>query len=144
MADKRRAAFTIDLAAHLAGAAAKAAWWTASGAAVRAVVRPGKGEAAKFEPTTSPISRARLRRAYLGAFEKDARDVAAGLYPAMDTQVDAADVFRRAADFLADASEVDARRRRAHATEVRETVKAMCEVLLANTVIENYAIEVAN
>jgi phosphoribosylformylglycinamidine synthase PurS subunit len=32
----------------------------------------------------------------------------------------------------------------ANANEVRETVKAMCEVLLANTVIENYAIEVAN
>jgi phosphoribosylformylglycinamidine synthase PurS subunit len=28
--------------------------------------------------------------------------------------------------------------------EVHETVKAMCEVLLANTVIENYVIDVAS
>ena len=125
MARRRAGAFALDLAAHLAGAAAKAAWWTASGAAARAVVRPTKGEqATRFEPTTPPVSRPHLRRAYFSAFEKDARDVAAGLYPAMDTEVDASDVFRRAADFLTDAAEVDARRRRAHATEVREVVNS--------------------
>ncbi len=116
-----RQAFRLDLAAHLAGAAAKAAWWTASGAAARAVVRPGKGD---FQPATPPVSVVRLRRAYLAAFEKDARDVAAGLYPAMDTEVDAVDVLRRAADFLADAGAVDARRRREHRTEVRESVNS--------------------
>lgn len=119
--DKRRGAFGIDVAVHVAGAAAKAAWWTASGAAARALVKPTKGEqAARFEPTTAPVSRARLRRAYLSAFEKDAADVAAGLYPAMDTDVDAMDVFRRAADFMADALHVDKRRREGRGTEVRD------------------------
>lgn len=122
---ERRGAFSLDFARHVAGAAAKAAWWTAGGAAARAMVRPTQGEQArKFIPAAGPVSRRRLRRAYLAAFEKDARDVAAGLYPAMDTQVDALDVFRRAADFLADAGVVDARRRRAHGTEVRESVNS--------------------
>lgn len=125
MAEKRRGAFAVDVWAHLAGAAAKAAWWTASGAAARAVVRPTKGEQAiRFEPSTPPVSRARLRRAYLAAFEKDARDVAEGLYPAMDTDVDAADLFRRAADFLTDAAVVDARRREGQGTEVRDIVNS--------------------
>jgi ubiquinone/menaquinone biosynthesis C-methylase UbiE len=121
----RRGAFAIDAAAHVAAQAAKAAWWTAAGRAARAFVRPTQGEQAKsFEPTTPPVSRERLRNAYLSAFRKDARDVAAGLYPAMDTEVDPAEVFRRAADVLTDARAVDERRRKAHGTEVRETTNS--------------------
>jgi ubiquinone/menaquinone biosynthesis C-methylase UbiE len=123
--EARRGAFTIDTAAHLAAAAAKAAWWAAAGRATRALVKPTEGEQAKaFAPTTPPVSRERLRKAYLSAFSKDARDVAAGLYPAMDTDVDPAEVFRRAADVLTDAKAVDQRRRKAYGTEVRESVNS--------------------
>ena len=121
----RRAAFTLDAAVHAAAAAAKAAWWTAAGRATRALVRPTKGEQAdKFTPTTAPVSAKRLRNAYLSAFEKDARDVAAGLYPAMDVGVDPLAVFRRATDVLTDAREVDQRRRQARRTEVRAEVSS--------------------
>ncbi|HEX6866491.1 MAG TPA: class I SAM-dependent methyltransferase, partial [Caulobacteraceae bacterium] len=61
-----------------------------------------------------------LRRAYFSAFEKDARDVAAGLYPAMERGVDPAHAFRRAADVLGDARQVDQRRRAGQGAEVRE------------------------
>lgn len=121
----RRGAFAIDAAAHVAASVAKAAWWTAAGRATRALVRPTKGEQAKaFTPTTPPVSSERLREAYLSAFRKDARDVAAGLYPAMDTEVDAMEVFRRAADVLTDAKAVDQRRRKAQGTEVRDVVNS--------------------
>lgn len=125
MAEGRRGAFALDAAIHTAAAAAKAAWWTAAGRATRALVRPTEGEqAAEFSPTTPPVSAKRLRAAYFEAFEKDARDVAAGLYPAMDTDVDPAKVFRRAADVLTDAKAVDQRRRRAEGTEVRDAVES--------------------
>lgn len=121
----RRGAFTVDAAVHAAAAAAKAAWWTAAGRATRALVRPHEGEqAAEFSPTTPPVSTKRLRAAYLSAFEKDARDVAAGLYPAMDLGVDPLEVFKRATDVLNDARAVDQRRRKAKGTEVREEVSA--------------------
>jgi ubiquinone/menaquinone biosynthesis C-methylase UbiE len=121
----RRGAFSLDTAAHLAAAAAKAAWWTAAGRATRALVRPTQGEqASAFEPTTPPVSGKRLRAAYFSAFEKDARDVAAGLYPAMDTDVDPVAVFRRASDVLTDARAVDARRRQGLGTEVRDAVNS--------------------
>ena len=125
MAEGRRGAFALDAAIHTAAAAAKAAWWTAAGRAARAMVRPTKGEqATEFQPTTPPVSAKRLRAAYFSAFEKDARDVAAGLYPAMDTDVDPADVFRRAADVLTDARAVDERRRKAEGVEVRDSVNS--------------------
>lgn len=121
----RRGAFAIDAAAHVAASVAKAAWWTAAGRATRALVQPTKGEQAKaFTPTTPPVATERLRDAYLSAFRKDARDVAAGLYPAMDTEVDAMEVFRRAADVLTDAKAVDQRRRKAQGTEVKAAVNS--------------------
>lgn len=125
MADGRRGAFALDVAIHAAAAAAKAAWWTAAGRATRALVRPTEGEqAAEFTPTTPPVSAKRLRAAYFAAFEKDARDVAAGLYPAMDTDVDPATIFRRAADVLTDARAVDQRRRQGQGTEVHDAVES--------------------
>jgi ubiquinone/menaquinone biosynthesis C-methylase UbiE len=121
----RRGAFAFDAAAHVAASVAKAAWWTAAGRATRALVRPTEGEQARaFTPKTPPVSRDRLRDAYLAAFRKDARDVAAGLYPAMNTEVDALEVLRRAADVLTDARAVDQRRRKAQGTEVRDMVNS--------------------
>lgn len=125
MAEGRRGAFALDTAIHAAAAVAKAAWWTAAGRATRALVRPTEGEQAReFTPSTPPVSTRRLRAAYFSAFEKDARDVAAGLYPAMDTDVDPGVVFRRAADVLSDARAVDQRRRRGAGTEVRDEVNS--------------------
>jgi len=117
----RRGAFTLDAAVHAAASAARAAWWTAAGRATRALVRPTRGEQAKaFEPTTPPVSMKRLRAAYFSAFEKDARDVAAGLYPARPIDVDPAQAFRQAADVLSDARAVDTRRRAGSGAEVRD------------------------
>ena len=66
-----------------------------------------------------------LRRAYLEAFDKDVRDVAAGLYPARPLAPARPDVAVRVmADLLADAKAVDSRRRRRDGVEVREAAPA--------------------
>jgi ubiquinone/menaquinone biosynthesis C-methylase UbiE len=64
---------------------------------------------------------ARVRAAYGEAFAKDRRDVAAGLYPALeDRPTRPLQALARAMDFLRDAREVDQRRRRGDGTEVRD------------------------
>lgn len=122
--DERRArgAFTVDAASQRARAMVKAAWWTATGSLARSLTQPTKGEQARsFKPTAAPAAKGSLRKAYLEAFEKDARDVAAGLYPAVeDGPVRPSAALREAADFIADAFEVDQRRRRGDGVEVRE------------------------
>jgi ubiquinone/menaquinone biosynthesis C-methylase UbiE len=81
----QRSAFALDAVGQRAKAAAKAAWWSATGGLARAITRPTQGESARsFQPEGAPVSKERLRRVYLEAFEKDARDVAAGLYPAVE------------------------------------------------------------
>ena len=118
---KGRAAFALDGASQRARAAVKAAWWTAAGGVTRALAQPTRGEAkTRFEPQGPPVSAARLRKAYLTAFDKDAADVAAGLYPPMaDGPRHPADAFRSALDVIADARAVDQRRRRGDGVEVR-------------------------
>ncbi|PIB92681.1 class I SAM-dependent methyltransferase [Caulobacter sp. FWC2] len=118
---RSRAAFAVDAVGQRARAAVKAAWWTATGSLARSMTRPTQGEQARsFEPTAAPPTKGSLRRAYLEAFEKDARDVAAGLYPAIeDGPVRPSAAVREAADFIADAFEVDQRRRRGDGVEVR-------------------------
>jgi ubiquinone/menaquinone biosynthesis C-methylase UbiE len=118
---RERSAFALDAASQRARAAAKAAWWTATGGLARAITQPTRGEAARsFKAEGPPVSTERLRRVYLEAFEKDARDVAAGLYPAMD-EAPARPVrsVLQALDFLVDARVVDQRRRRGDGVEVR-------------------------
>jgi ubiquinone/menaquinone biosynthesis C-methylase UbiE len=119
---RRRSAFAVDAVGQRARAAVKAAWWTATGSLARSMTRPTQGEQARsFEPTAAPPTKGGLRRAYLEAFEKDARDVAAGLYPAIeDGPVRPSAAVREAADFIADAFEVDQRRRRGDGVEVRD------------------------
>lgn len=118
---KGRAAFALDGAGQRARAAVKAAWWTAAGGVTRALAQPTRGQAkARFEPKGPPVSTARLRQAYLTAFDKDAADVAAGLYPPMeDGSGNPAEAFRQALDVIADARAVDRRRRRGDGVEVR-------------------------
>ena len=118
---RRRRAFAPDVRAYAARAAAKALWWGAAGVAARALTRPTDAQPADFDPATDPPPAGFIRRAWLSAFEKDAADVAAGLYPAMDD---------RPADPLSRdpphrrlhrrcASTVEARRRRGDGVEVR-------------------------
>lgn len=119
--EESRAAFAGDRRAQAASAAIKAVWWGAAGVAARALARPTSVKPEGFEPSADPIPEGFVRRAWLEAFEKDARDVAAGLYPPMaDGPGDAITAIRRAADFLNDARAVEARRRRGGATEARE------------------------
>ena len=116
-----RNAFALDAVGQRASAAAKAAWWSAAGGLARAITRPTQGDAARtYQPSGPPVSGARLRRVYLEAFEKDARDVAAGLYPAMeDAPTRPMKSLLQALDFLVDAKVVDQRRRRGDGVEVR-------------------------
>jgi ubiquinone/menaquinone biosynthesis C-methylase UbiE len=117
---ERRTAFAGDARAYAAAAAAKALWWGAAGVAARALVRPTDARPAEFTPAADPPPAGFVRRAWLSAFEKEAADVAAGLYPAMDDRpADPARAIRRTADFIADAARVEARRRRGDGTEVR-------------------------
>ncbi|USQ98150.1 class I SAM-dependent methyltransferase [Caulobacter sp. RL271] len=119
---RTRTAFALDAVGQRARAAVKAAWWTATGSLARSLTQPTKGDQAKrFSPTSAPTVKGSLRKAYLEAFEKDARDVAAGLYPAVeDSLVRPSAALREAADFIADAFEVDQRRRRGDGVEVRD------------------------
>lgn len=122
MGERRaRTAFAADAVGQRAKAMVKAAWWTATGSLARSMTQPTRGEQSRgFKPTAAPPARGSLRRAYLEAFEKDARDVAAGLYPAIeDGPVRPSAALREAADFIADAFEVDQRRRRGDGVEVR-------------------------
>ena len=121
----RRRAFNADARAYAASAAAKALWWGAAGVAARALTRPTDVRPPDFTPESEPPPAGFVRRAWLSAFEKDAADVAAGLYPTMDDRpTDPVTALRRTADFIADALEVEARRRRGDAAEVRAEAPA--------------------
>jgi ubiquinone/menaquinone biosynthesis C-methylase UbiE len=123
---RSRGAFAVDAVGQRTRAAIKAAWWTATGGLARSLTQPTKGEQARsFSPKSAPTVKGSLRRAYLEAFEKDARDVAAGLYPAVgDGLVRPSTALREAADFIADAFEVDQRRRRGDGVEVRGEINS--------------------
>ncbi len=117
---RARGAFASDRSAQAARAAAKAVWWGAAGVAARAITRPGKAEPPAFTPRAPAAPGGLVRRAWLSAFEKDAADVAQGLYPAMDDAPRSPlAAWREAADFLADARQVEARRRRGGGVEAR-------------------------
>lgn len=99
-------------------ASLKAVWWGAAGGAARLIVRPSSGG---MTATAPKPSMARVSAAYAEAFAKDRRDVAAGLYPALeDRPTRPLQALARAMDFLRDAREVDQRRRRGDGTEVRD------------------------
>lgn len=115
-----RPAFETDARLHRAVATAKGLWWGAAAGLSQRLARPGKGEeAVRFESETPPASRAALRRLWAEAFQKDAADVAAGLYPAGEQHAPSARVLARTVDVLSDARRVDARRRRGDGVEVR-------------------------
>lgn len=112
-------AFALDAYAAGAASALKAAWWTASGFLARMRVRAGEPD---FKPATPPPNRRRLRQAWAEAFVKDLADVRAGLYPPeAGVYRDPAEALKAVGDFLDDAVEVEARRRRKGGVEARKT-----------------------
>jgi ubiquinone/menaquinone biosynthesis C-methylase UbiE len=121
----RRRAFASDARVYAAASAAKALWWGAAGVAARALTRPTDVKPPAFVPASEPPPAGFVRRAWLSAFEKEAADVAAGLYPSMDDRpADPVSAIRRTADFISDAIEVEARRRRGDGVEVRSEAPA--------------------
>jgi ubiquinone/menaquinone biosynthesis C-methylase UbiE len=113
-------AFSLEARLQRARLAAKAAWFVAVGAGAKALTRP-EDDAPRVRTDAPRVSRATLRRAYMQAFVRDARDVAAGLYPPADGPPPTpAAAVARLADFLADAQAVDARRRRDGRVEARD------------------------
>ena len=117
----RRRAFALDAVGQSARSVVKAAWWTSAALLARRIASPEKARPASFDPKAPAAPSRVVRRAWLAAFQKDAEDIAAGLYPARnDAPKGLAVAFRRAADFLADARLVEARRRRGGGVEARE------------------------
>jgi ubiquinone/menaquinone biosynthesis C-methylase UbiE len=94
----------------------KAAWWGAAGMATRAIAGTARTRPRNFSPAEPPPPEGFLRRAWREPFDKDARDVAAGLYPPM---ADEPMTLSGAADVLTDARAVEERRRRGAVTEAR-------------------------
>lgn len=127
MADSKPspAAFAGDRVTQAARATVKAVWWGAAGLAARAITRPTRERPADFAPKSDPIPDGLVRRAWMEAFEKEARDVARGLYPPMDDgPARPVEAVRKAIDFLNDAREVEARRRRGGGVEARDAAPA--------------------
>lgn len=125
-------AFAAEANGYAAYSAAKALWWAANQAAARALMRPdlsrgrpgraepGENHGVAPEPSRPAPDRGLLRRRWLEAFTKDRRDIAAGLYPMTEQAlVDPRAAWRTSADFLSDARDVEARRRRDAGTEAR-------------------------
>jgi ubiquinone/menaquinone biosynthesis C-methylase UbiE len=109
-----------DGLSQVAGGAMKAAWWATAGAVTRAMASPAGVADAGARVQTEPPPKGFVRRLWLEAFEKDARDVADGVYPATGfASVRPLEALRRGADFLTDARRVEARRRRRGAAEAR-------------------------
>ncbi|HTK36486.1 MAG TPA: class I SAM-dependent methyltransferase [Caulobacteraceae bacterium] len=117
---RRRIAFAPDARAARALGAVKAAWWTANGWAARRL--SGRPSApAGFTPTSSPPPAGYVRAAWREAFDKDAVDVAAGLYPLAEAApVGPLAPFQTALDLIGDARAVEARRRREGRAEIRD------------------------
>jgi ubiquinone/menaquinone biosynthesis C-methylase UbiE len=116
-----RRILALDASAQAAGGAVKALWWGAAGVAARALARTGRTAPPSASPTADPAPDGLIRRAWLEAFEKDARDVARGLYPAMDDRPgDPLAALQRTLDLVRDAREVEARRARGGVVEARD------------------------
>ncbi len=117
----RTNAFTLEAAGQVGRSALKAAWWGGAGLLARRIAKPGEARPEEFEPKSAPPPQGAARKAWMEALAKDAADVSAGLYPARpDGPRSFVAAVRQAADFLQDARQVEARRRRGGAVEARE------------------------
>ena len=114
-------AFSRDRSRQAAGAAVKAAWWGATGLALRAIAKPASPEIPVPASDAEPLPKGFFRQSWWEAISKDNADVAAGLYPPMnDGPGDPVRAVRSAIDMLSDAPHVEARRLRRGGTEARE------------------------
>lgn len=124
----RLAAFRGAGRARLLRGAADALVWTAAAAAGRAVVKPApSADRLRDRSLSPPPPKGVLRRAWLAAFEKDVRDVAAGLYVvgADQSPPDPVRLWRNINDLLRDGRAVEARRaRQGGGVEVRAEPEA--------------------
>ncbi|MBV8682654.1 MAG: class I SAM-dependent methyltransferase [Caulobacteraceae bacterium] len=121
MSAEDRRAFAADRRAHAALSALKKARWTAAAVALRTLARSSEQRPTTIQPKAPPAPKGFLKQAWLEAFEKDAADVAAGLYPPMaDRPAEPRFGPRAAVDLLSDALDVEARRRRRGGAEVRK------------------------
>ena len=118
-------AFRPDVRRLRALAAAKAVWWSANRAAGRALMETEQGpEAATFTPNHPPPPKGLLRKVWAQAFDKDAADVAAGLYPVTEAPTTLKTAVQTAIDLFEDTREVEARRRRGGRVEARAHVES--------------------
>ncbi len=125
MGDDGAGAFRIDKRSQSARAAAKAGWWGATAVVARRITRAGRAGPQPISPVADPAPEGFVQRAWREAFEKDARDVGLGLYPPMGQgMVNPFTALHEAADLIADARQVDERRRRGGAVEARDDAPA--------------------
>ena len=118
-------AFRTDRSRQVAGAALKAAWWGVTAVALRRIANPAQSAPEDFAPAAPAAPEGFVRRAWLEAFEKDAADVAAGLYPAMTPGGPGPSAaLAQMVDLIANARDVESRRRRRGGTEARDEAPA--------------------
>ena len=111
-------AFVTDAGLQRLRSAFKAVWWTTTGVAARGVADPERSRA--FQSDTPPPPRGAQRHGWMEAFRKDIEDVGAGLYPASEPLfADPLEALKAVDDFLRDAREGEARRRRNGGVEAR-------------------------
>lgn len=123
--DRPASAFAADRSVHFANTALKTAWWMGIAVALRRVARPSRAPPPAFESKAAPAPKGFFRQAWMEAFEKDAADVAAGLYPPMADRPEGGFSPTQALDLITDARQVEARRRRRRGgVEVREDAPA--------------------
>jgi hypothetical protein len=117
----QRSAFALDAVGQRAKAAAKAAWWSATGGLARAITgRPRASRRAASSRKALPSPRNACAASIWKPSRRTPADVAAGLYPAVeDAPTRPIKSLLRALDFLVDARTVDQRRRRGDGVEVR-------------------------
>jgi ubiquinone/menaquinone biosynthesis C-methylase UbiE len=116
-------AFAIDRSVQVVADAVKAAWWGVAGVTARSIARTGRTAPAGVAPSADPAPEGFIRRAWQEAFEKDRRDVADGLYPpANDAPASPTKAIADLHDLIKDAREVEQRRARGGAADVREGV----------------------
>ena len=115
---RQKRAFRSDAVRQTVRSTLKALWWTAAGGVARVMIKPQAADIASPRPKPALAA---VRKAYLEAFTKDAEDVARGLYPPQSNGLtNPKQAFDEAEDFLRDARDVDARRRRGGATEAKD------------------------
>jgi ubiquinone/menaquinone biosynthesis C-methylase UbiE len=119
--DRTKPAFAADARTARVGSALKAAWWGSQMWLTRKAAPMRTPAPGRRAPRSAPPPEGLGRRQGREAFEKDAADVAAGLYPLSEPLPgNPIGPVRRAFDLVAEARAVAARRSRKGGAEVRD------------------------